>query len=335
MNRPPPTVYLLYGDDDLAVHEFVGQLHERLGDPSTADMNTQLFFAKGLDLGAFEEACNTLPFIAPRRLVFLDHAEGLPSGEAWRERFFTILTSLPPSTALLLVEHVDIRSEKDDRAYKKSSSLYQWCETRPDDTFIRKFATPRGAAFISWLRNRCRQMGGDIETSAAHQLAESVAEDAYMASHELAKLLDYVDRKRPIQIEDVDLLTPFHGQSDVFAMVDSIGQRNGSKALRMLHRLLDEDNPLYAFAMIVRQFRLLIQAREALDEGIDPKEVMRVHPYVAGKIGTQARNFSRADLDYIYHRLLSIDRGSKSSSVDREVELDSLITALSEQRYAD
>ena len=58
MNRPAPTVYLLYGDDDLAFHEFITQLHERLGDPSTADMNTQRFLAKGLELGAFEEACN-------------------------------------------------------------------------------------------------------------------------------------------------------------------------------------------------------------------------------------------------------------------------------------
>ncbi len=330
MNRSPPTVYLLYGDDDLAVHEFIMQLHERLGDPSTADMNTQQFLSKGLDLGAFEETCNALPFIAPRRLVLLDHVEDLPPDETWRERFFSILTSLPPTTALVLAEYVDIRSEKDDRAYKSRSSLYRWCEKRSDETFIRKCATPRGASFVAWLRNRCHQMGGEIETSAAQQLAEFVAEDAYMASHELAKLLDYVDLNRPIQVEDVDRLTPFYGQSDVFAMVDSIGQRNGSKALRTLHRLLEEDDPLYAFAMIVRQFRLLIQAREALDDGVDPKKVMRVHPYVVDKISAQARNFSRADLDYIYHRLLSIDQGSKTSSVDREVELEILITAISE-----
>lgn len=330
MNRPPPTVYLLYGDDDLAVREFVGQLRARLGDPSTADMNTQHFLAKGLDLGAFEETCHALPFIALRRLVFVDQAQHLPSGEAWRERFFAILSSLPPSTALVLAEHVNVHSEKDERDYKSRSSLFRWCEERPDETFIRKCSTPRGAAFVSWLRNRCHQLGGEIDTQAAHQLSEFVAEDAYMASHELTKLLDYVDRKRPIEIEDVNRLTPFHGQSDVFAMVDSIGQRDGSKALKRLHRLLEVDDALYAFAMIVRQFRLLIQAREALDEGVDPKEVMRVHPYVAGKISAQSRNFSRSDLDDIYHRLLSIDLGSKSSAADREVELDTLITALSE-----
>lgn len=330
MNRPAPTVYLLYGDDDLAFHEFITQLHERLGDPSTADMNTQRFLAKGLELGAFEEACKSLPFIAPRRIVFLDHAEDLPSNKDWLDRFFSILESLPRTTALVLVEHVDIRSDKDERAYQTRSWLYRWCESKPDETFIRKYASPRGASFVAWLRNRCRLMGGEIESSAAHQLAELVADDAYMATHELTKLLDYVDRKRPIQMDDVNRLTPFRGQSDVFAMVDSIGQRDGAKALKWLHQLLEEDNPQYAFAMIVRQFRLLIQAHEALEEGVNPKEVMRVHPYVADKITTQARNFSRADLDYIYHKLLSIDLRSKSSIVNREVELDTLITTLSE-----
>ncbi len=43
--------------------------------------------------------------------------------------------------------------------------------------------------------------------------------------------------------------------------------------------------------MITRQFRLLIQARDYLNQGLDPVKEMGVHSFVGGKITNQARNF--------------------------------------------
>ena len=177
--------------------------------------------------------------------------------------------------------------------------------------------------------NRCQSLGGEIEPAAAHLLAESVAEDLFLANQELTKLLDYVDRKRPIEINDVERLTPFHGQSDVFAMVDALGQRRGQEALQRLRQLLEDKDPKYAFAMIVRQFRLLLRAREALDLGLNTQQVLRVHPFVVNKVSAQAGNFSLADLERIYHKLLAIDLATKTGQASVEVELDSLIATLS------
>ena len=50
-------------------------------------------------------------------------------------------------------------------------------------------------------------------------------------------------------------------------MVDAIGNRNGREALLRLHRLLEDEDPHPVFGMIVRQFRLIIQARECLEHG--------------------------------------------------------------------
>ena len=46
MANSKPTVYLLYGDDELAMADFVARLREKLGDPSTADLNTVRFAAR-------------------------------------------------------------------------------------------------------------------------------------------------------------------------------------------------------------------------------------------------------------------------------------------------
>jgi DNA polymerase-3 subunit delta len=84
--------------------------------------------------------------------------------------------------------------------------------------------------------------------------------------------------------------------------------------------------------MIVRQFRLLILAREHLDEGGSPKEIGKaigVHPYVGEKLAGQVRAFSIEQLETIYHYLLETDVGIKTGKVDSVLALDLLIAGIS------
>jgi DNA polymerase-3 subunit delta len=212
--------------------------------------------------------------------------------------------------------------------YEKSSPLYAWAHENADRCYIRSFAAPRGNAFPGWIRNRCQEHGGQIEPAAAQLLAEWVSDDQHLADKEIIKLLDYVNRQRPVEVQDVELLTPFRGQEDIFAMVDAIGQRNGREALARLHRLLENEDARYAFAMTIRQFRLILKAREATQEGRSPQEALGGSAFVANKAANQARNFSLEDLEKIYHHLLEIDVASKTGGMDLEVALDTLVASL-------
>ncbi len=320
MANPKPTVYLLYGDDELAMADFIARLREKLGDASTADLNTVRYAAESTDLGTLAAACASAPFLAPRRLVILERPAALLGAEGARGRFFDLLDSLPSTTALVLAQPGDLKS---------ASPLRAWAEARPGTALCRAFDSPHDKAFLDWLRQRAQTLGGSIEPQAAHLLAELVSEDPRLAALELAKLLDYVDRRRPIAAEDVEALTPFRGQGDIFAMVDAIGNRNAREALQRLHRLLDEEDPHPVFGMIIRQFRLILQARECLERGADPRQALGVHPYVAEKVGAQARNFSLEALENIYHRLLALDLASKSSAAPLDSALDTLVASLS------
>jgi DNA polymerase-3 subunit delta len=81
----------------------------------------------------------------------------------------------------------------------------------------------------------------------------------------------------------------------------------------------------------VRQFRLLIQAREVLDHGGGEGQLVSdtgMHPYVAGKTISQVRPFSMARLVEVYHRLLEIDEAVKTGQIDIDIAMDTFITAL-------
>jgi DNA polymerase-3 subunit delta len=316
MAAPPPTVYLLHGDDDLAAGEFLARLIDKLGDPTTAQLNRLQVSGDQADLTEIVAACHAAPFLAPRRLVIVSPLGKLGTPFARLEK---LLENLPPTTGLVLIEH---------KPLPKGSALLAWAESHPQQAFVRSFDPPRGAALARWITQRAQQLGGEMEPSAAALLAESVAGDPRTAAQETAKLLDYVDRKRAVNSNDVEALTPVRGQSDIFAMVDALGHRNGRQAMLHLHHLLDSEEPRYIFSMVIRQFRLLLLAREALDAGQSPRQALPLPPFVADKVAGQAVHFPLPRLEAIYHDLLETDIASKRGRADLDVALDTLVATL-------
>jgi DNA polymerase-3 subunit delta len=127
------------------------------------------------------------------------------------------------------------------------------------------------------------------------------------------------------------LATP-GSQADIFKLVDSLAEGDGRTALRMLKKLLEEQDPLSLFGMVVRQFRLLLQAREVLDEGGNQEAIAReLHqpPFVARKLYNQAPHFTLSELESIHRRLLEVDEAAKTSAMPLELSLEILIADLS------
>jgi DNA polymerase III delta subunit len=86
--------------------------------------------------------------------------------------------------------------------------------------------------------------------------------------------------------------------------------------------------------MIVRQFRLLLLAREALDRGAPPHQILgeaphRLPPFVSEKIGRQALRFSHDQLTEIYRELAALDVTSKTGRGDLTLGMESLVAGLS------
>jgi DNA polymerase-3 subunit delta len=328
MSDGKPTVYLFYGDDDLAMEEAVTSMKDNLGDPSTADLNFTRFNPNSMHLGALAETCASAPFLASRRVVVVDDAGHLARSPDARDQLQEILISIPPSTALVLLEPVDLSRRTALANHQKRSFLYKWTQAHSDRAYVQLCARKRGAAFVKWLTQRADEMGCDLQVEAAQRLATYVLDDPHLADQELRKLADYVDLARPITVEDVESLTPLTSQSDVFAMVDALGSRQGQQALSHLHKLLADENPMFAFAMIVRQFRLILQAREALDAGLNPREVLNTHSFVVDKVSAQARNFTMPQLESIYRKLSQIDYESKSGGPELPVAMDAFLGSI-------
>lgn len=335
MTLPAPSVYLFFGDDEFAQTEAVVQMRRKLGDAAAADLNLTRFSGASIDLQELTQACQTPPFLAPRRIVTVAAAHELTRQADWEARLSAIAQTAPATTALILLEEFDFaevrrRAKKgrtsSDELHRAHSPLGAWAAGVSDRVLRKAFERPRGAAFLRWLQDRAVRLEGAIDADAATALAEMVDGEPRLADQELSKILDYLQRGRPISRADVQLLTPFHAHADVFALVDSLGSRDARGAVAHLHALLQDHDPQYALHMIARQVRLLIQAREALDQRSDPPGAFtRLPPFVQAKVRAQAGHFSAAELDGLHRHLLDLDLAVKSSRVDLAAGLDTLI----------
>jgi DNA polymerase-3 subunit delta len=160
-----------------------------------------------------------------------------------------------------------------------------------------------------------------------------VGTDTRQAAQEITKLLTYVNWSRPVTAADVEALSPLTAEPDVFAMVDALAAGKIGRAQRLLHRLLEAQDAFSTWGMIVRQFRLLLLAREVLDDrGGEPEAVkaMGVPLFVARKALGQARGFTMPRLEAIYHKLLEIDEAAKTGRMPLDVGMDILLVELAE-----
>jgi DNA polymerase-3 subunit delta len=147
----------------------------------------------------------------------------------------------------------------------------------------------------------------------------------------VTKLLTYANWARPVKVEDVEAVSISTAEPDIFAMVDALAAGNGKAAQRMLHGLLENQDAFSLWGMVIRQFRLLLLAREVIEARGGQREVeqaLGVHAFVAEKVFGQAKRFTLPALENIYRKLLEIDEAAKTSQVTLDLALDMLVVEL-------
>lgn len=92
----------------------------------------------------------------------------------------------------------------------------------------------------------------------------------------------------------------------LFAWLDTLGkQGNETKKLQLLHDALNSDGDYFCFIMLIRQVRLLIQAKSGTK--------IAGAPFMITKLKTQADNFSQSELLNLYKEILKMDYAQKTS----------------------
>lgn len=330
-------LYIFYGEDEFSLKEALDKVKGELGDREMVATNTTILQGQQLALEELVKTCDTLPFLASKRLVIVEgllsrfeQQEGkgkrTPSDDAsiWRS-LKDYIERMPESTVLVLI---------DGKLRKENVMLI---ELAPQAKVI-EFKALRGDELRGWIQSRVAKMGSTMSARALRLLSDLIGSNLQLLSIEIEKLCLYAQGRR-IEENDVRSLVAETRESTVFDMVDAILARRTDEATRLVHRLENEGSaPPYLLFMITRQFRMVLQAKDLLRQQRKVDEIRNslgiTKDFVLQKTLKQARAYSMGRLREIYRKLLDTDMSIKSGSLGGdggELALDLLICELCEE----
>ncbi len=328
--------YILYGKDDFSLQQALEEIKNELGNREMLEVNTSILDGQQLSLIQLRDACSTIPFLCPNRLVIVKGLLGRFEQRSGPERRVTrsraklnsgleewmgladCVKQMSPTTALILV---DGEIKANNRLLKSLAALAK----------VMAFPPLKDKELSSWIQDRVKQGGGAISPVAVKLLVGLVGAGLWIMSGEIDKLLAYC-AGQIITEDSVKQVTSYAREANIFALVDAILEGRIKVAQQMLHRLIQEGaSPSYILAMITRQLRLIVMAKELGQELFRPEIRGRLEPtsdYGLEKAVRQAKAYSLERVNKTYHKLLEADVAIKTGKYDGDLALDLLVVEL-------
>lgn len=331
--------YLLFGEEKYLQEDLTCRLSEfYLG--KDADFGRETIEGDAVDLEGLLDRISDSGLFSDRRLLIVDNPpyflpakkteetgedRAHPGNKSNRgddeclllERYLETDSSSPPCGIIVF------RTERIDRRRR----IFKFMEKRGATV---ECAPLKGDALAAWIKSRAADYGKSIERAAVERIMLAGEQSLHYFSNELEKYATYLGkRENVITAKTVELLFSGDLQGDVFKMSDAIAAGNLEKAQGMLDLLIRKrEAPLLIFFMLVRHYRLLLQAHCLLDQGLSQQDfntALAVHPFVARKMREQAVSFNRKVLENILVALQDADLQIKTGEVGPTSALELLL----------
>ncbi len=323
-----PLIRLLYGDDSFSIDEQVEAMVKQVSPPDLRDVNLTAFDGREAAFAEFCATCSTVPFLAERRLVvvrgLLSRFESRPGADAgardrqgaaeW-EGLRDYLPTVPETTDVVFA---------DGRIGARNPLLGA---IKPHAE-VSTFPLPRGNRLPQWVRERAERRGVQIEPRAAQALADAVGPELRVLDSEIRKLAAY-GRGGAITHADVRELVSNTREASIFMAVDAVIEGRPGVALGHVGKLMQAGSSAgYVLAMLARQVRLLMLAKDLRGQGVPHGEMgprLGVSGYPLRKTLEQAGATGFERLEALHRMLVETDLRTKSTAGSDELALDMLI----------
>jgi DNA polymerase-3 subunit delta len=235
-------------------------------------------------------AAQSLPFLAPRKLVVL-RSPG--ANKEFTEKFEAFTEAVAETNNVLIIE------PKLDRRL----SYYKLLKR---DTSFQEFPVLDANGLTRYLVDYAGQAGGTLSTGDARLLIDRVGQNQLVLQHEVDKLLAYSPK---INRDSIELLTERTPQSNVFELLEAAFVGNTRRALQ----LYDEQRamrvePQQVLAMLVWQLHILAIVKAAGSRDTDTiARQAKINPFTVRKTQGLARHISLAQLKRLVTGLREFD----------------------------
>jgi DNA polymerase-3 subunit delta len=282
--------------------------------------------------------------MAPFQVLFVRNLKSLYGRGSKKDEFAAIdayFRSPNPGAVLLFVaDHLRIPTDLRKMDYQDKERYDRIRETLGDCCGFVELARVDENDAIKWCLAAAEARGIRFDPDAARELVDALGADMMMVSSELEKLCLYVSGREPrITLGDVETMVLAAKQRTLYELTDAISQRDRTRALLLLHGLLNasdggEDAAIGHLYMLARTFRqmLIILEKNVRDSRAIWAVLwqgFRMPPFAAEDLIRQARRYkSRRELTRALRLVARADLELRSSPANKLLVLERLVLAL-------
>ena len=312
------------------------------------------------EISIFEilDRAQTPSLMAPFQVIFVRGLKNLYTRGAKKEEFAAIdgyfRSPNPQAVVIFVADHLriptDLRKmdmQDKDRFERIRETLGDWCG-------MVELARVEESDAIRWVTESAATRGVKFDSDAARQLVDALGADMMLIASEFEKLLLYVSAplgqadavaRNHVTLGDVETMVLAAKQRSLYELTDAISQRDRTRALALLHGLLNasdggEDAAIGHLYMLARTFRqMLIISEKNVRDSRAIWQVLwqgfRMPPFAAEDLIRQARRYkSRRELTRAIRLVAKADLELRSSPANKLLVLERLVLDLATEPVA-
>lgn len=313
----------LYGPDTFRSRRQLKKIIEKFKtDRDPQGFNVARVDAERVESGIILGEILTMPFLVEKRMVVIENVL-VSKHDGLREEILERIknNAIPETNILVFWEATDTFKTK------SAKSLF---EQLKKEKFAQKFEELKGTELFAWASSEITEQGGVINRQALQYLVDAPGGDMWRLHHLIHQLCVYKGAEE-IRIADIAEFIDARADDNIFNLVDAIVAKQPKEVFAMMRAQYNKgEDAGYIFAMLLRQFRILLQLRDVFEREDNPTsdalaKRLALHPFVVKKSLPLVKRYTMDELERIYRELLQLDIQTKTGRGDQSVLLDILV----------
>lgn len=308
--------YLIYGVDKYLIDKEIDKIIKK----NKIDNNSIIRYSLNEDsIDNILEDANTFNLFSDTKLIIVNDAN--------------IFTS---SNDILTDKIINYLNNYNDKSYLVFTLLSDKIDNRKK---ITKVMSDKGNVIdlnkkdvdINYIISYLKENGYQINMSDARMILNKVGNNLFSINNELDKLMLFKLEDKVIDKNSIDLLINENIDSSLFALVDSITNKDKDKMLKLYHECLLESDPIMIINMLANKYILLYQVKRLISDGYSDDKIakeLEVHPYPVKLARNMCYSYSVKEILDIILKLANLDKDIKLGNVNGEVGLEFLLLSI-------
>jgi DNA polymerase-3 subunit delta len=330
----------MYGKDTYTLLQDLRKVKEQYASIELMEANTSILDGSQLTTAQLCDICNAAPFLHTHRLVVVEglferFEPGTSAGrkstktrsktqqeiKEWQAVSDYFKNGMSDTTVLVFID-ADVNKKGNNPLLALVGPYAQ----------IRTYPLLKGDRLKSWIQKKVVDREGSISSAAIDLLVELTGPDLWSLNNEIDKLIAF-SKDKHIKDDDVQIVTSYKGEVNIFLLVDAVIERRSKAAHELLHRLYQTGAvPSYIITMINRQLRMIVMVKD-LSQRVSKTQIKSKagipSDMALDRTVKQAKAYSMEHIKTAYHKLLEADLAIKSGKyTDEDLTVELLVSEL-------